>query len=292
MLYVGLSAVIVLALLGLGLPAYMAWSGTRVERVPVEEDPKALGLDYEDVSFPSRGDEIILRGWYLPTSQSRRCIIIIHGIEKHRADPTIGILPLAKSLVEHGYNVLLFDLRGHGESGGNRLSMGYYERLDVLGAVDYLRSRGFQEQSIGLLGFSLGAAAAILAAAQEPDIPVVADSSFADVTELMRRELPKHRLPGFFFYPMAFMLKLMYGIDLGAIRPLDAVGHLSRPILFIHGEADSTVPPDHSQRLFQASHNPNAQLWIVPGAEHVQAYHTHPEEYVARICAFFDQALR
>ena len=105
MLYVGLSAVIVLALLGLGLPAYMAWSGTRVERVPVEEDPKALGLDYEDVSFPSRGDEIILRGWYLPTSQSRRCIIIIHGIEKHRADPTIGILPLAKSLVEHGYNV-------------------------------------------------------------------------------------------------------------------------------------------------------------------------------------------
>lgn len=292
-LYVGLSILILAAIIAIGVPVYTVFSGTRVERIPVEDNPGNFGLDYESISFPSRGDKLTLKGWYLPAGRNDRCIIIIHGGEGHRASPSIGTLFIAQGLIAHGYSVLMFDLRGHGESGGERISMGYYERWDVLGAIDYLTHRGINEESIGLLGFSLGAATAILVAAQEPEIPaVVADSCFADITEIMRQELPKRNLPGFLVHPITFAFKLIYGIDLGAVKPLDAVSSIApRPLLLIHGEADTLVPVTHAERLFQASQNPRAELWVVSGAEHVKAYHTYPEEYIARVCAFFDQAL-
>ena len=78
---------------------------------------------------------------------------MIHGEKFHRADPGIKMLGIASWLVKHGYNVLMFDIRGHGESEGSKISGGYYEKRDLLGAVEYVKGRGFER--IGVLGFSM-----------------------------------------------------------------------------------------------------------------------------------------
>ncbi len=186
----------------------------------------------------------------------------------------------------------MFDLRGHGESDGNRMSAGYYEKRDLLGAVDYMKGRGLER--IGVLGFSMGAATALMATAEDDDIDaVVADSSFADLKDMMEPEFSKRtKFPKFFLPPLLFMVKIMYGVDFSAVKPIESVSEIApRPIFFIHGELDEVVPLEHAYRLQQASQNPQNQLWVVPQAGHVRAYVTHPEEFMNKVTSFFDAVL-
>jgi len=292
-LKLGLALILVVAIAILGISGFLGYSMTKVERVPIEETPALLGLNYEDVSFSSRGDELTLRGWYLPAQNSETVIIMLHGGEGHRADPNVGVLDIASGLVGHGYNVLMFDLRGHGESDGNRMSAGYYEKRDLLGAIDYVKERGLER--IGVLGFSMGAATALMATAENEDVDtVVADSSFADLKDMMEPEFSKRtKFPKFFLPGLLFMVKIMYGVDFSAIKPVESVSEIApRPVFFIHGELDEVVPLEHAYRLQQASQNQQNQLWVVPQAGHVRSYVTQPEEYINKITAFFDGALR
>ncbi len=292
-LKLGLALILVVAIAFLGISGFLGYSMTKVERVPIEENPALLDLKYEDVSFSSRDDELILRGWYLPIQDSEQVIIMVHGGEQHRADPSIGMLDIASGLVEHGYNVLMFDLRGHGESDGNRMSAGYYEKRDLLGAVDYMKGQGLE--SIGVLGFSMGAATALMATAENDDIDaVVTDSSFADLKDMMEPEFAKRtKFPKFFLPTLLFVVKIMYGVDFNAIKPVELVSEITpRPIFFIHGELDETVPLEHAYRLQQASQNRQNQLWVAPEAGHVGSYVNHPEEYMNKITTFFDGGLR
>jgi fermentation-respiration switch protein FrsA (DUF1100 family) len=290
-LVISLIAIIVVAFVGIS--AYLGYSMTKVEKLPLKETPADMGLAYEGIEFLSREDELTLRGWYLPSHDSEQIIIMGHGAEGHRADPSINMLGIASELIDHGYNVLMFDFRGHGESQGKRLSAGYHERKDMLGAIDFVRGRGFEH--IGVLGFSMGAATALMTAAEDIDIDcVVADSSFADLTGIMKREFKERSgFPGFFLTPVLFMVKIMYGVDFAAVKPVETVAEIApRPILFIHGEQDTFIPLDHAYRLKEASENPQNELWIAPNAAHVRAYVKNQAEYINKITAFFDEALK
>jgi len=284
--------IVVLLCIYFGISGYMASALTNLERVLVTESPSSYGLSYEEVSFPSRVDNLTLRGWYIGGSEGHPVIIMVHGAEGNRASPSMGMLELASSLVAEGYSVLMFDLRGHGESGGAHMSGGYYEKRDLLGAVDYLEGRGAVD--IGVLGFSLGAAVAILAAAEEPGISaIVADSSFADLTDIINREAEiRSGLPGWFTPGYLLMTRAMYGVDLEAVKPIDAVAEIApRPIFFIHGEADDFIPVAHVNRLYEASNNQSNLLWTVPGAKHLEPYKIVPIEYIERVTTFFDKEL-
>jgi len=288
-----IGVVVLIIVIIIGVSAYLGGIATRVDREPVTINPADLGLEYEDITFPSREDHLILHGWFLPSPNSEEIIIILHGAESNRCDININVMGIAVELVAHGYNVLMFDFRGHGESEGERLSAGYHERKDLWGAVDFVRERGFE--SIGVLGFSMGAATALMGAVEEPDIDcVVADSSFADMEGIMEGEFTERtRFPGFFITPVLYMVKVMYGVDFTAVKPVESVPEIApRPILFIHGEEDDFVPLDHAHRLYEASQNPDDMLWIVPGAEHVKSYITSPAEYIEKITTFFDNILK
>lgn len=292
-LKLGLAIVIVVVIAFLGISGYLGYTMTRAERVPLEGNPGLLGLAYEDVSFPSMNEKFTLRGWFLPAQDNHSVIILMHGEGSHRADPSVGILDIASQLVKNGYNVLMFDLRGHGESDGNMKSAGYYEKEDLTGAVEYVKGHGFD--SIGVIGFSMGASTALITAAENKDIDaIVADSSFADLQDIMEPEFSKRSpFPTFFLQPLLFMVKIMYGVDFNAIRPIECVPEIApRPIFFIHGELDETIPVEHARRLYQASLNTDDQLWIAPEVDHVRAYITYPEEYISKITTFFDNALR
>ena len=133
--------VLVFLVVAYGLVSYLIASGlTKAERKEQEDHPTAYGLTFEEVEFVSRKGDVKLKGWYLPGESGKPNLIFVHGIGSLRTgDNAMG---LADRLVSHGYNVLLFDLRAHGSSGGDEVSGGVHEQQDVLGAFDFLVGQG------------------------------------------------------------------------------------------------------------------------------------------------------
>jgi len=276
---------------------------------PIYATPASLGLQFKYVTFPSREDYVLLQGWFIPgvlpggRLTAQRTIILVHGTRTNRADKDAGLLNLSGEFARHGFAVLAFDMRGTGESSPAPLSLGYFEQRDVLGAVDFLRSGPIPYSELGRprtiagWGVSMGAATLLLAAAQEPAIrAVISDCAYADIIPILEREIPKRgHLPPMFTPGGILAASALYGIDYYAVRPVDIVARIApRPIFFIHGTADTYVPYANMEILAAAARTaPTAsiQTWSVPGAEHAQSFNTHTQEYIARVIAFYTNAL-
>ena len=291
----GIPVVLVLVVGAYGLVSYLIASAlTSVDRKDQEDRPSAHGLQFEEVEFLSRRGDVSLSGWYLPGDKGRPTLIFVHGLGSVRTgDNAMG---LAARLVSQGYNVLLFDLRAHGSSGGDKVSGGVQEQQDVLGAFDLLVGRGISSDSIGLLGFSMGAATALLAASQETAIhAVVADSPYSNASDLMARETARKtifpRWLASIFVPTAkLMADKIHGVDVGTLVPEEAVESLSYPIFVIHGKGDTRIPFEHGVKVHQAA-APGSSIWLVPDVDHVDAFLTYPEEYVDRIMVYYEARL-
>lgn len=273
-----------------GISIYAASSLTSFERAPVQHNPSEYGLEYTDVSFTSR-DGLTLQGWWLETDNANPVIVMVHGSEGNRAEPPERMLGIARDLVSNHFNVLMFDMRGHGESGGEHISAGLYEKNDILGAVDYIRQRGI-ESKIGVIGFSMGAATSLMTTPECEDISaVVADGSYTDIVSIIESEFSKRSpLPKFFIPIILFMTKHIYGVDFLAIKPVEAVREITVPVFIIHGGQDDTIPLQHAYQLYEACRNPESRLWIIEEAGHSEAYNTRPEEYINRLVSFFEAA--
>jgi fermentation-respiration switch protein FrsA (DUF1100 family) len=288
---------------------YIATQLVYVSQIPLYATPASLGLQYKDVTFPSREDHLRLQGWFIPgvlpngSLTAERTIIVVHGNQANRADKSVGLLKLSGVFARSGFAVLAFDVRGNGESPPAPRSFGYFEQRDVLGAVDFLRAGTFPYPELGRprviagWGLSMGGSALILAAAHEPTISaIVADSTAADYLPILEREVPKgDHLPPLFTPGALLAARAIYGMDFYAVRPVDVVAQLApRPLFFIQGGADTFVPPSDMSVLAAAAESvPNAhvQTWLVPGATHSQAYNTQPQAYVNRVIAFYTAAL-
>jgi len=259
--------------------------------------PGFIAPGWEPVSFLSRADRKRLAGWWFAGERedgARRALVLIHGHGQNRIDENWGTHEIARAFWQRGYAVLVFDLRGHGESAHDRLSFGVRERNDVLGALDFVTGRGLAPREVAFAGISYGAAALLLAAPAMPEAgAIVADSAYAEIWPVILAQIPR-------FSPLLSRLRpapgiriaawLLYRINLQRACPLDAMPALAqRPILFIHGAADDYVPPHHSQRLFAAHGHPASELWLVPGARHAQTYTTSPDEFIARLARFIDE---
>lgn len=264
------------------LSLYVYYIYTHPQRYVSAVTPKDYGLKYETVSFPT-SDGLELKGWFIPSpNKDAPAIIGCHGYPFDKGN----ILDLA-SFLYPDYNLFLFDFRGMGESQGRFTTVGYYEIRDLNAAVDYLKGRGFKE--IGAIGFSLGAAVIILA--NNPDIKaVVSDSSFSDIDSVIN--IVFKRL-GPLKWPLVRLVKLwakvFLKIDTDKISPLNAIEGLTCPVLFIHCSLDTEIPPGHSEQLYKAARD--AELWIVPNADHGQGYYINPEEYTRKVKGFFTRFL-
>ena len=278
-----------------GISYLVATGITKAERKEQEDHPSAYGLRYEEVEFLSREEDVNLKGWYLSGKREMPALIFVHGIGSVRTGD--NAMELAARLIYLGYNVLLFDLRAHGTSGGDKVSGGIHEQQDVLGAFDYLMSRGISSETIGILGFSMGAATSLLSVLQEPEIQaLVADSPYADVSELISQEtVRKTPFPGWLvpaFIPTAKLIAdKLYGIDVSILVPEQAVTRISYPILVIHGIEDTRIPFDHGVRVYEAS-SQESKIWLVPGVDHVDAFLTYPDEYVERVDDYLKSRLQ
>ena len=290
--WMGIAAALVVVAVGYLLVAFLIARGTTAaEREPHEGDPGDFGLTFEEVRFKPRGDDLALEGWYVPGAPGEPVVLFVHGQGSQRTGD--DILPLAADFAARGYGALMFDLRAHGTSGGDRASGGFFEQRDVLGALDYLQGRGVPPERVGVLGFSMGAAAAVLAAEQEPALQALAlDSPYAKVGDLVTNEaalktpFPRWLIPAF-IPPARLMAKWFYGIDLGRMIPEESVATLDYPILVIHGKNDDRVPVEHGIRVHGAA-AAGSELWLVDSPGHSDAYLEAPEEYVRRIAAYFE----
>jgi uncharacterized protein len=282
---IGLAVILVLYL---GLSIYGARKAMEIPRLALGKDtPASVGLMYEDVVFTSLDDRVSLKGWYLP-GRFDSVIIIVHGGFQNRLDENVNTLELARDLVQNGWSVLLFDLRGRGESEGKALSLSNIEK-DIGGSVDYLKTRGYSDKHVFVIGFCSGAASACIFASRNNLGGLVLDGCFATVTGMVVNQAKKLGIPEFLvkgFAPgILCMARLSYGYR--TINPIDDVGKIACPIFFIHEEKDDVITWEETQLLYRNSTNPANQIWEVEAAEHSQSYKSQPAEYIKRVSNFF-----
>jgi fermentation-respiration switch protein FrsA (DUF1100 family) len=262
----------------------------KLPRFPLDNTPDSVGLTYENVSFPSRFNGTLLRGWYLP-GKRKMTLIIANGGAQNRVDAETGTLEISRDLVERGYNLLLFDFRGRGESEGEGYHLVHSE-TDLAGAVDYLKQR-FPAGNIGLMGFSTGAVASIILASREKVTAVVADTCFASVAKSLATKLAIEsgipRIVTRAIAPVLFLIaRVLYGYR--KVDPVSRVADISCPVFFIQGDSDDLVPVSDARWLYHASGNALDELWIVPGAGHTKSYKTEPVAFIEKVTEFLERA--
>jgi uncharacterized protein len=268
---------------------------SRVERSELERAAVFVGPTHEDVTFRT-ADGLTLKGWWFPAPDPRdRAAVLVHGKDANRVDSSFNSGRIASKLLARGYSVLLFDLRGHGESEGLRWGLGEKEALDVAAAVDLAAQKaGVTRGRVALLGESMGAGSALMALRHVPDVgPVVVDSSYADGNTVVGEIAPAvSGLPAFFTPGMVLMAKIFFAIDLAAVKPVDQVRALpDKAFLFIHCQDDATVYVHHAHDLRAASADPESELWIAPDCGHVRAFSRHPAEWESRVLGFLEREL-
>ena len=291
-----------LGLFGLLLGGLPLWAARRVIN-PLSSEPafpdvvaleEALGVMPEKVEFEGR-DGKMLSGWFVPApdgaSRPSACVVLVHGYGGHKEQ----MAGYARTVREGGFSSLVFDTCGSGLRRGEPVTLGFKERWQLMDAVRYVRSRSdVDPERVGVLGVSMGAASALLAAAEDQTIrAIVADSAYADLSEMIKPGLKAFvGSPSLLFAPLiVFYAETMLGLKSKDIRPDLAAAQLGdRPVLVIHGADDGLTNPKSADAIYQAASGPK-ELWVVPECGHGCAPVVEPEEYKRRVNSFFQRTL-
>ena len=290
--------VLVTAVGYLGISWKYADGVTRVTREPLKKTPAYVQAAHEDVTFKSR-DGLTLKGWWFPAPAgpgivaATKAAVLVHGKDQNRIDSSFDPGRIARALLADGWSVLLFEMRGHGESDGLRWGLGQYEPNDILAAIDLAAQKTGQPRSrVATIGESMGGGSVLMTVGKDPSIgPVVTDSAYASAATVVDEVGPEYSgLPSFFTPGLVLMSRVVSDIDIGSVVPTDVVrAHPERAFLFIQCVDDHTVALHHGLDLKAASANPDTQLWVVKDCGHVKAFITHPQEWTDRVLAFLDK---
>lgn len=266
-----------------------AESGVLVDVVAVERrvSPADEGLVYEDVELKD-ADGLVLRGWFVPGPRGVRAPAVAYG-HGNGADRRQW-LPAAAAVHDAGIAQLLIDFAGRGESDGDVITLGAHESADLRSALDWLAARKDVDPSrLALAGKSMGAAAAILAAADDTRVKaLVLDSPFADLGVLVDGVIAERHLPPRIVRPLLFAIAGWRAhFDPASVRPVEAIRRVKAPALLLHGDKDDVVPFDDAKLLEKAAGGP---LTFIPleGLDHNTA---RPAEVYERVAKYLAGAL-
>ena len=242
--------------------------------------PDQIGLDYEDVRFASI-DGTQLHGWFLPAQIDVKGTIIFYHGNAENISTHIGAVYW---LPPEGYNVFLFDYRGYGRSGGKTNIDGVH--LDARAALQYLHDRtDIDPARLVVFGQSLGGSIGLYTAATSGIqlAAVVVESPFSSYRKILREKLKAFIFTWPFQWPLSYTVTDRYS-------PLAVISELKAPLLIIHGDADTIVPVNHAQDLYQAATG-DKTLWIVKGGGHTSAFTQYRQEYRPRLLLYLEEKL-
>jgi fermentation-respiration switch protein FrsA (DUF1100 family) len=266
--------------------------GLAAARWLTQPDPQAIGaapvdLRASDVSIASASGST-LRGWFVAGQPGQGAVLLLHGVHASR----LSMLRRARLFARAGYAVLLIDFQAHGQSPGKAITFGHLESRDARAAFDELQRRAPGER-IGIVGVSMGGAAALLAEPPLPAAALVLEQVYTTIDEALDNRLRLHLgAVGPWFAPtLGWAASRRLDLDRAQLRPIAHIGQQRAPVFVIAGEADRHTTLAQSQALFAAAGQPK-RLWIVPGATHVDLCAFAPDEYARRVLAFFAEPLR
>lgn len=222
----------------------------------------------------ARGER--LRGWYYPLSGAgRRIAFLVHGYRSEHAEASGMYLDYYAS---RGFDLFCCDHTAHGESEGRFIGFDVLESADCLRWVDALIERFGEDVEIVLHGFSTGSATVLQMSARCPKQVrlIVADCGFISAGEQLRGSFGR-------FYPvMAWLHRVIAGVDLKKSDVRPSLSKSNKPILFVHGREDPTVPFSNGERLYDFYPGPKDCLFV-DGARHVESIHVNPEGYARKL---------
>ena len=265
------------------LPATMVVFVTHAPRYEITAQD--LGAEYEEVSFQT-SDGLTLRGWYVP-SKNGAAVAVLHGSSGARIRPLLHI----RMLQAHGYGVLAYDTRGHGESDGTTNALGWNAEKDASAALDYLESRDDVEPGrVGLLGLSMGAEIALeMATNDHSAAAIVADG--AGVRSSREMKDVSFGWSKFVSYPVAAGMTwgtALFRLEMPPAALSGYIDDIQTPVFYIASDqiAEERELNETWSKLTTSEH----QLWKAD-ASHTGGLKTQPKEYESRVMAWFDAHL-
>jgi pimeloyl-ACP methyl ester carboxylesterase len=225
-------------------------------------------------------DGLQLAAWYTPPKNGA-VILVAHGYNDNRPEYIYSML------TRHGYGVLAWDFRAHGDSEGELTTIGYNEQMDVEAALDYALTQEGVEH-IGAWGGSMGAATVVLTASKQTEIEaVISDSGFTALEDVFAGSSDNDFLTSFLLMSSRFHS----GVDMADIRPVDVIGNISpRAVFIIDGWTDPDTTVSFPHRLYEAANEPR-QIWVEEGVPHLGMLANNPQKYENKVIAFFDEWL-
>lgn len=253
--------------------------------------PRAIGpppdeLQAEPIVLESESGSVVA-GWHLPVPDAQAVLVLGHGYRESR----LVALKRAGLWQEAGYSVVIIDFQAHGESPGAHITLGHLEQHDIRAAVAFAKE-SYPSARVGVLGMSMGGAAAIFASPMDIDALVI-ESVYPTFREAIHNRVAEHLGPlaGFPAFLLLAQLKLRIGISPRELCPIDGIAKVGCPVFVISGANDTHTSADETKALFAAAGEPK-QLWLVPNAGHVDLHEAAGEEYEGRVTAFWDLHLR
>lgn len=250
---------------------------------------------YEDLQYDTLevfSDEgLRLRGCYYNVNPNSDKVVIIH--HGYTANHYV-CLQFADIFFEQGYNCLLLDMRGHGDSEGKYATYGYKEREDLDKWVDLMRKKVGNSGIIGLHGQSMGGATVLMYGGKygEKIDFIVADCAYSRGKDIIKSQFKQAKVP---FYPMYNILnrklRSVCGFDMNKISPIDDIKGSKVPVLFVHGTGDKLVPHHMSEEMYNAKRGESDRLLLIADAIHVGAYSKDKEKYKREIKIFVEDIL-
>jgi hypothetical protein len=279
---------LLLAAVALGILRSYRRTPERVRREFGFAEPEDLGLAGERLTLEVESG-ITLRGFLFRCTgpgPARGLVVYHHGIW----DACRPRLQLAQDLTPRGFDVLLYDSRGHGQSGGRFCTYGQCESADLLCVLNTLGSRGLPVSRVAIVGHSMGAATAVYAAVRDSRIrALVLEACYRDLRTSIRdyARLWIPFLPEFIIRQAESWAASRAGFDLTSLSPLKLLPALTIPVLFVHGTADRRIKPAYAQECFNATPQPRELHWI-EGARHGRVWHEGGQAYRLKLATWLD----
>lgn len=244
--------------------------------------PPSYLKSFTNVSIQSQSGST-LSGWYLKGKAHMGGILLMHGIRANR----LQMLRRALFLNQAGYSILLFDFQSHGQSTGEKMTFGFLESKDVDAAFEYLHTT-LENKSIGLIGVSLGGAAAILSDALTQADALVLESVYPSIQQAIDNRLSMRlgRLGPYLSPLLTMQLQPRLGLSTEDLKPIAHIHNANGAVFIISGKDDLHTTIEETKQLYKQASQPK-YYWELEGAAHVDLHNYSEIEYQHRVLAFF-----